>query len=356
MPMQASPSTPTAPHVRLVRAASLTGYVEVARSLGLDPLRMLADAGLSPGMLKDPDIKVPADRVNLLLERSAQASGVESFALRMAESRQLSNFGAVGLVVRDQPTLRESVEVLIRYHAALNGSLAMVLEESGEVVVIREEVTVGSAQPVRQSTELAIGVLLRAMRRFLGEHWVPRLVCFTHAAPRELATHYRVFGPRVEFDQEFNAIVCSRAELDAPNPSADPLMARYALRLLELTPEDAQERSLLDDVRRTAMLLLPSGRCSIEQVASHLGIVCRTVQRRLADQGLSFSTVVNELRVELAARYVLHSARPLTEVAALLGFAAPSGFSRWYQGQFGCSPSQSRSSAKSEAVTGAPPG
>lgn len=340
-------AAPPPPVARLVRAASLTGYMEVARSCGLDATRLLVDAGLSPAMLNDPDLKIPSERVNQLLERSAQLSRSESFALRMAESRQLSNFGAVGLVVRDQPTLRDSMKVLIRYHAALNGSLALAMEEAGELVIIREELMVGGSQSVRQATELAIGVLLRAMRRFLGAEWCPRLVCFTHAAPRDLATHYRVLGPHLQFGHEFNGIVCAKSELDAPNPSADPMMARYALRLLELAPQEAQEQSLLEDVRRTAMLLLPSGRCSIEQVASHLGLVCRTVQRRLAEQELSFSAVVNELRVELAARYVLHSERPLTEVAALLGFAAPSGFSRWYQSQFGCSPSHSRAEALS---------
>ncbi|HJV97337.1 MAG TPA: helix-turn-helix transcriptional regulator, partial [Albitalea sp.] len=100
--------------------------------------------------------------------------------------------------------------------------------------------------------------------------------------------------------------------------------------------------SMVDEVRRTVLLLLPSGRCSIEQVADHLGVVCRTVQRRLSEQGVSFSDLVNEIRVELANRHVKGSDRPLTEVAALLGFSAPSGFSRWHQSQFGCSPTQSR--------------
>jgi AraC-like DNA-binding protein len=263
----------------------------------------------------------------------------------------LSNLGPVGLVIRDQPTLRDSLSVLIRYHAALNGALAIMLEESAGVVVIREDVLVGGSTAVRQSTELAIGVMLRLMRQVLGADWHPRRVCFMHAAPRDTRTHLRVFGSCVEFNHDFNGIVCSRDELDTANPSADPVMARYAERLLDtaLPPPSA---SILGDVRRTVLLLLPSGRCSIEQVANHLGVVCRTVQRRLAEQGLSFSEVVNAQRLELATRYVTQSNRPLTEVAALLGFAASSGFSRWYQTQFGCSPSQSRSEKSGASLKG----
>jgi AraC-like DNA-binding protein len=205
---------------------------------------------------------------------------------------------------------------------------------------------VGKAQPLRQALELTVGVTLRIMRQFLGAQWQPRRICFTHAAPQDITTHLRVFGPCVEFRHDFNGIVCARQDLDTPNASADPAMARYAQQLLEMTALKQPEPSMLDDVRRTALLLLPGGRCSIEQVAQHLGIVCRTVQRRLSEQGTSFSDVVNELRVELAERHVLGSDRPLTEVSALLGFSAPSGFSRWYVGQFGQSPSQARAAAR----------
>ena len=325
----------------LVRAAALTNYREVATAAGLDPLRMLADAGLSPSVLREPDLRVPTDRVARLLEASVAASGMESFGLRMAETRQLSNLGPVGLLIRDQPTLRDSLTVLLRYHVLLNGSLSLMIEESPGVVVIREEVIVGPGQPVRQSVELAIGVLLRVMRQFLGAQWRPRRVCFSHPPPKDLGTHLRVFGPCVEFNDDFNGVVIANADLDAPNPTADPAMARYAQQLLDASLE-SQEPTLLEDVRRTILLLLPSGRCSIEQVASHLGVVTRTVQRRLADQALTFSQMVNDTRVELASRHVNESERPMTEVAALLGFSAPSGFSRWYQSAFGCSPKEGR--------------
>jgi len=325
----------------LVRAASLTHYSEVARAAGLDPVRLLIDAGLSPAMLREPDLQIPVERVGRLLEASAAASGDESFGLRMAESRQLSNLGPVGLLIRDQPTLRASLDVLVRYQVLLNGALSLMVEESAGVVVIREEVMVGSAQPVRQSIELALGVLMRLMRQVLGPQWHPRRVCFAHAAPREVATHLRMFGPCVEFDHDFNGIVCAKADLDARNPSADPAMARYAQQLLDAAI-GAPASTLIEDVRRTILLLLPSGRCSIELAAEHLGLVCRTVQRRLSEQGQSFSAMVNDVRVELATRHVLQSHRPLTDVAGLLGFSAQSGFSRWYHGQFGCSPSQSR--------------
>lgn len=335
----------------LVRAASLTRFAEVARAAGLDPTRQILDAGLDPSMLRDPDVMIPAVRVRRLLELSARRSGVESFGLRMAQSRPLSNLGPVGMLVRDQPTLRESLQVLVRWHTAMNGALSLVIEEQGDIAVIREDLLTAGSDSVRQSTELAVGVLVEAMRAILGADWQPRQVCFTHDAPVDMAMHHQFFGRRVLFGQDFNGVVCTVRDLETPNASADPLMARYAQQLLDASPmaATASTDTTLADVRRTVLLLLPSGRCGIDQVASHLGLVSRTVQRRLAEHGQSFSGLVNEIRVELAHRHTTRGARPLTDIASLLGFSALSGFSRWYQQQFGCSPSQARLQAQGKA-------
>lgn len=328
--------------VSLVRAACLTNYDDVAKASGLNPDRMLLEADLTPSVLAEPDLMIPVERVGRLLQASALRSGNESFGLCMARSRLLSNLGALGLLVRDQATLRASLGLLIRYQAFLNGALSMALEEHGDTVVIREVIMAGAAhQPTRQRVELALGVMVRLIRQLIGKDWQPRRVCFEHAAPRDRSVHTQLFGPRIEFDHPFNCIVCEKADLDKPNEFADPAMVRYAQQLLDASLKP-QDDSMLDDVRRTILLLLPSGRCSIEKVSEHLGVVPRTVQRRLTEKGQSFSSLLNDLRTELAARYVFESNRSLTEIAELLGFSAPSSFSRWYQLQFGCSAKESR--------------
>ena len=95
-------------------------------------------------------------------------------------------------------------------------------------------------------------------------------------------------------------------------------------------------------MRELVVMLLASGTCTIERVAQHLGIDRRTIHRRLAQDGDTFSGVVEAVRRELAERYVNEHHRTLAEVASLLGFAAPSGFSRWYRHRFKTRPSERR--------------
>jgi AraC-like DNA-binding protein len=326
---------------QLCRSASLTNFADVARAAGLDAARLLSEFGLSQRCLREPELKVPIDAVRALIEACAERSGVEAFGLLMAETRHLSDLGPVGLLVREQPTLRLAIEALARHARRLNEALFLTLEDAGDVVVLREELIVGHAGSVRQSTELAIGVAFRMLRAYLGPGWRPRRVCFAHDAPADRSVHERVFGRNVEFGHDFNGIVCARRDLDVPNPNADPAMARYASQLVDTSLADAGA-STVARVRDLVVMLLGTGQCSADKAAQHLGIDRRTIHRHLAADGQTFSSIVDDVRKELATRYVRQSSRSLAEISALLGFAAPSGFSRWYRRQFGTSPRQRR--------------
>jgi AraC-like DNA-binding protein len=322
-----------------VRSASLTNYAEVARKVGLDPHRLLSEFGLPQGCLREPELKIPIDAARRLLEASAERSGVEAFGLMMAETRRLSSLGPLGLLVREQPTLRLGAEALARYANRLNEALFLTIEDAGEVVVLREELIVGGAGSVRQSTELAIGVAFRVLQALLGPGWKPRRVCFAHDAPANRSVHKRVFGRIVEFGHNFNGIVCARKDLDAPNPNADPMMARYAQGLVE---SHLAKPDMTAQVRMLVVTLLGTGQCTIDIAAQHLGVSRRTIHRQLAQEGRTFSDIVDAVRRELASRYVIDQHRSLTEVSSLLGFSAPSGFSRWYRRQFSITPTQKR--------------
>ncbi len=317
-----------------VRSAALTCFADIAGQCALDARALVAEVGLPAGCLENPDLKVPARAVGDLLELAAERGKEPAFGLRMAESRRLSNLGPLGLLVRDEPTLRHVLEALLRHIHLHNEALAVRVEQTGNLVVIREQLVTEGAKSLRQSTELVVAVTFRVLGIFMGAGWRgPRLVCFAHRAPARLSVHRRVFGEKVEFGHEFDGIVINAADLDVPNPAADPVMARYARRLLESAATG--HGSFGDRVRQLVVLLLPLGHCRVDVVAQHMGVDRRTVARYLAAQDSTFSAIVDGVRADLLARYVADGAKPLTQVAGLLGFSAPSAFSRWHRARFG---------------------
>ncbi|GJG94222.1 AraC family transcriptional regulator [Cupriavidus pauculus] len=319
----------------LVRAVALTNFFEIAHDLGLNAVPLLRTARLSRALLADPEQRIPAEACAGLLEAAAEASACPTFGLRMAESRQLSDFGVMSLLISQQATLRDALETIIRYRHLVNESVAILLEPSGKVVIIRQEVVLDT--PSRQATELALGVVFRLCRTLLGPQWHPLSVNFTHAAPPDTHVHRRVFGCPIEFGSEFNGIVCLAADLAVPNPTGNAAMARHAERVIEALPR-VNDVSLAREVRNAVYLMLPMGRATSEAVAQGLGLTLRTMQRQLDASGETFSDIVNSVRRDLAQRYVANPDYSLLRVSELLGYGSAASFTRWFSAQFGEAP------------------
>ena len=336
----------------LVRAAALTNYFEVAHSLGLNPQSLLQKVGLSKSLLADPDQKIPVGAVIQLLEDSADRTNCPTFGLLMAESRQLSDFGVMSLLIAHQETLKDVLSTLMQYKHLLNESLAIHVEAADQKVIIKEEIVADKKLPSRQAIELALGVLFRTINALIGERWLPLSVNFTHQAPPQLNIYRRIFGVHIEFGSEFNGIVCHASDLNSPNLRADSKMAKYAQNYVD-TMRRETEHSLASDVEKAIYLSLPAGHATIEQISQSMGLNVRSMQRQLSDSGEVFSNLVNNARRDLAVRYMENPNFSLGRVAALLGYSTPSSFTRWFKAEFGEAPATWRKTHVKQPINNA---
>lgn len=324
-------------------ASALIGYVELARTVGLDPLRMLDAVGIPRAALSDPDLRISNEAGRQLLELSSRAA--EDFGLRLSDARKPSVLGPVALIAREQPTVRGVIEAIARHISLHTEGTAIRLEEADHLAVIRIVQLYPSMGPARQAWELTVAQIVLTLRLYLGASWRPLSVSFIHGPPKSLETHHRILGPNVDFDQDFIGFVCSRADLDQANVGADPEMARQIERFIEGLG-GSHEAGPQERVRELVQVLLPTNHCTGEFVARQLGLDLRTMQRHLAAAQTSFHRIVEDVRTELTTQYLERSERPLADVSELLGFSALSAFSRWHRTRYGLSASDRRQSAR----------
>ena len=323
---------------QLARSAGLTGFLELSQEVGVDAHELATAVGLPPQALTDPDMMVASNLMGRMYELAAEQSGAEDFGLRVAERRGMANLGALGLVMRDQPTLRSALGAYIRYQRIESDAYLFSLEEFGDQALLLIQ---GPARQQRQGPELTIGVVVKTLRGLLGDTWKPLEVRFTHAAPARTDTHRRVLGVTPLFNQDSMALLLRRTDLDAPLPSADPGMARQVARYLDRIIE-GRSAGLKDNVVALIGTLLPDGACSVELVAQRLGMDRRTLHRKLSAEGTTFSRLLDATRRELAISLLVASDRPLQSVADLLGFSSLSAFAHWFRRHFGQSASAYR--------------
>jgi len=316
--------------MRLMRSAALAGYGELARSVGLDPLRMLAGERLPAACLVDPEIRMPVNAFVRLLEASAQRGNAPDFGLRLAQARGLAILGPIGLLAREQPTLRAALGTFAHYIWAHNDALALHIDDAGDIAIVRTSLDAPDAGPSRQAVELLIAVLLRQIAGMVAPGWFPEAVLFSHAAPADTRTHRRVLGVAPTFAAPLSGIVVTRADLDRPLAHADAGAAAQLEQYLALWAGRHRDDPVAA-VRDLILALLPGGGAGIVHVAARLGVSRRTLHRRLAEHGTSFEAELAVLRLTLARSYFAEGGRSATEIADLLGYSSLSAFSRWWR-------------------------
>lgn len=316
----------------LGRSAGLTGYLELARELGFDAYKVAAALGVPAAALTDPDLKISSLSISRMYDEAARHSGVEDFALRIAERRQLQNLGLTAFLALEQSTLRQALKIVAQYVWLQNEAFSLHVEEADDRAILK---FVMAAPIGRQQADLVVGVSLSVMRGLLGDAWRPLDVCFTHAAPANLDAYRRVFGCLPRFDENFLGLVIRRGELDSPIASANSAARKPAAQA-------ERPAALSDKVRDLITLVLPSGDCTLDQIARRLGMERRTLYRRLASEGASFSEILDLTRCAHAESLLTNSEPPLQNVSDQLGFSSLRAFDSWFRRRFNCTAGEYR--------------
>jgi AraC-like DNA-binding protein len=324
-----------------IRSSVLEGYAALAREAGLDPAHMAKAVGLTPKVISSPDSVIPARKVYRLLELSAAQSKLDDFGLRLSQRRGLSHLGVLGLQVRDEADVRSALRRIVAKLDLHSTCTHLSVDEHGETAVLTLTLLADGEPTFRQGTELAVAQLFRDLVALIGPGWRPLGVQFIHAAGRSPRAVRALFDCPVHFAGERNAIIVRSADLDRPVHGADAGFKTYADALASGRSSLA-DRISVDSTRQAVAHLLSRGRCTSYAVAERLGVDRRTLHRRLATAGTSFSQILDDLRFELTKQYLDAGRLSMTEIAGLVGFNSSGSLSRWFSRCCGCSPTSWR--------------
>lgn len=330
---------------RTIRSSALAGFAKLAAELGLDPDALAVGAGLPLEAFHDPNLRIPLSSLGRLLMDAAAQGEAPDLGLRLARRRRVATWGVLGLVTRDQATLGDVVTALRRYTRLHTDGIWITVERAGESVELHVNAYETGAPAMMQALEdLSVAAMHLNLSEIMGPAWRPDCVCFRRHQPILATPYNRLFGCEVLFDQAFNGILFPAGLLEAPVPGADAGAAEQAERRAEALLRSSRG-ALADHVTEIVIRRLPDGGCDLPRVAGDLGLTVRTLQRRLAEEGASFATVLDRAREILSESYVEGSRRPLAEVAGLLGFGSQAAFNHWYKQRYGVPPSARRKSS-----------
>jgi hypothetical protein len=147
-----------------------------------------------------------------LLEDSAELSGCEDFAIRMAERRSFQSLGGLAAILERHTSLRGVVSTTRKLRRQLNDVFELDIVDGADQSFIQVSVLPHFAG--RQATDLVTAMTHVLLRGASNGGWTPLAVYLNHQAPKEGARFERFFGAPVEFGTLTNGFHCDRQTLD----------------------------------------------------------------------------------------------------------------------------------------------
>ena len=313
-------------------------------SYGLDSAEMFAQVGLDHSRLRSPGARFSYAAVTRLWELAVQTTGDACFGLTVAGFWHPTTLHALGYSWFASNNLGEAYDRICRYSRFLNSAAngAVRIERSTDICHLVLDPSKMKIQPATVSIDAGLAMIVNLSRAAYGSHFKLTRVTIQHDAPDCIDRFDEFFSAPIDFSGTENALWIEAKILSEPLTTANPQLARVNDRVVTdyLAQLDSSDVSMR--VKSKLIEKLPGGEVSEEGIASSINVSQRSLQRKLKQQGISFTELLESTRRELSLQYVRDPQHAFNEVAFLLGFAEPGNFSRAFKRWYGKSPSQFR--------------
>ena len=312
----------------------------VLESYGLDPALVFQEAGLDPAKWHETDSRYDDAKLDAAWLRAIELSGDPCIGLRVADYFSPASLQALGFAWLTSDTLYDALSRTVRYFRALTDTKELELSLSGEECRLGIGRVLQERKSEHEGRDAFWASLISLCRISLSDSFAPMRLERCRPEPPCVAEFYALFRAPIAFDATQDAMYFRRVDVERLLPTANRALARANEQILADYLGRLNETSFPDCVRTRLVETLPSGALEAENVARALNMSLRTLQRRLADEGTSFSLLLDEARKELALRYIGEDHMSIKETTYVLGFSEPANFSRAFRRWTGLSPTK----------------
>ena len=327
------------------RSSSATwvkGVLEMFASQGLDVQRLLHGAEINSTELDQPGARVGADAMIRLWDLAIHASGNPALGIDRELVARFVNFDVVGHAMLSSPDLRSGLDSLSRYLALISDATTVELEDERPHSWLVLGHIGNTLRVPRQRQEHAILTLLILCNWLTRRDVRPLAAEFIFAQPACELPYRKAFDCPLRFGQATTRLLLADTDLATPLPSRSPAMLALHERLMDEQLSHLGNTTISNKVREQLMQRLGHGEPRREDIASFLALTDRPLQRRLRAKDPSYQQLLDEVRCELARKYLAQDKLPLSAMADLLGFGDQSNFFRACKRWFGVPPGEYR--------------
>lgn len=316
--------------------------LELVHRFGITDDEILSPLAIDPAVISDPAARLPLSVIEQVFSRASLLTGEPGLGIYLGLSMRPSWHGHLGFATMTASNVREAIELGTRFLPTRTTAFGLSLEVSGveASLVIEEKGNLGRA---REPLMFAMLVGLAQVASALTDVAMTRgTVDFAFPEPPYFARFRHVLHDRARFGQPSFRLAFQSAILEFPLKMADTASLRLATEQCERELQSLGFDGLLAGRVRALLGRNEEGFLDQEQVASALAVSVRTLKRRLANEGTTFTALLEDAR-RARALLLLHSdVLTVDQIATKLGYADGAAFSRAFTRWTGKTPGSYR--------------
>ena len=320
---------------------------ERGRKEGVNVEEFLRRARLTPRQIRTKDAQLSVQNQIKFVEFVATATSDPLLGFHLAYSYDLREIGLLYYVIASAETLLGSLLRVARYSTVANDAFDLKVNEGNLLRVRLHYSGVARHSDVHQ-IEFWMASLVRICRKLIGTNFKPIEIRIMRDRREQVPEMEKLLDCAVRTGTNVDEILFSGKSGEYPIVTADPYLNQLCVRFSKETLVRLGKKTspLKVKVENAISALLPHGEMNFDAVAGQIGMSGRTLARRLASEGHSFSSILDDMRSALARRYLAESDMPISEIAWLLGYSEVANFTHAFHRWRGTNPRTERAKAR----------
>ena len=304
----------------------------------------MVKAGVTRKQVEDQSVRLAAKGQIEFVQLIADALHDDCLGFHLARDYDLREIGLLYYVWNSSNLLGDGFRRVERYSTIVNEAVSFHVRSDAKDLALTTTYIGVKRLSDRHQIEFWVTSLVRICRQLTNRHLLPSCVKLVHRRNGGATALEKFLGCDVEFGADTDEVAFPRTVEQMPVVSADPYLNELLIKYCEeaRSHREAGRLTCRVAVENAIAPLLPHGRARADEIARQLGMSLRTLERRLRSEGLTFSTVLDRLRADLARRYLQDADLPISKIAWLLGYAEVSAFDHAFKRWNGKAPSEAR--------------
>lgn len=304
-------------------------FIELVDSRGVPTAGWLQQLGIDPNAAGEQLITLPWASLRSLLLDAGRLIREPSIGLLVGERLHINAHGVLGHAAMSARTVRDLLGLIERFLVLRTDLVHMSTVDSGNTldVILQDNRPLGDIrQPVTEVVAMAIHNILDIIT--LGQC---KLTTVTFPFDGDQALAEALFRCPVHYNRSQVCLSLPLATIDKPLKMANGRSFEEATRICQQELRKiAAERGLTSRVRRL-LLQSQNGFPSLDITARRFHLTPRTLHRRLLAEGTAYRPLLEEVRQQLAMRYLETGKMTVKEIAFALGYSDTANFRKAFK-------------------------